>query len=487
MIKKLLTYALCGVLLLIFIILYKAYAHQPTFKEVTNTHNIILDDSKSIQNLSKSITFKTVSHPNYEKFDYEEFEKFLSWLEEEYSLIFEKLEKKYIGKSLLLKWQGNNNNLNPILLTGHYDVVPVDDESDLAWINEPFAGIIDDNYVWGRGALDDKSGVIAILEAINYLLTKNFEPERTAFFAFGFDEEIGGNRGAAKIAEFFIEEQITLEWSLDEGSFLLEDIIPGLNKPIAIINVAEKGGLTLEIISKSKGGHSSMPPSKTAVGNLAEALIKLEENPLPGKLEGLSLELFDNISRHMSFQRKILFANLWLFEPFINRTLSKSPSMNAVIRTTSAPTMLSASERSNVLATNAIGTVNFRLHPRDNPEKVVNFVKKIIDNEDLHVRQVSEARQASQVSDWNTHGFEIISKSVREIYGDIVVTPGLMVGGSDSKHYGKAAKNSYRFNPFPISNSELDGLHGINEKINKKDFVDGIRSYIRIIEYGTSS
>ena len=103
MIKKLLTYALCGVLLLIFIILYKAYAHQPTFKEVTNTHNIILDDSKSIQNLSKSITFKTVSHPNYEKFDYEEFEKFLSWLEEEYSLIFEKLEKKYIGKSLLLK------------------------------------------------------------------------------------------------------------------------------------------------------------------------------------------------------------------------------------------------------------------------------------------------------------------------------------------------------------------------------------------------
>ena len=129
MIKKLLTYALCGVLLLIFIILYKAYSHQPTFKEVSNTHNIILDDSKSIQNLSKSITFKTVSHPNYEKFDYEEFEKFLSWLEEEYSLIFEKLEKKYIGKSLLLKWQGNNNNLNPILLTGHYDVVPVDDEN----------------------------------------------------------------------------------------------------------------------------------------------------------------------------------------------------------------------------------------------------------------------------------------------------------------------------------------------------------------------
>jgi carboxypeptidase PM20D1 len=161
--------------------------------------------------------------------------------------------------------------------------------------------------------------------------------------------------------------------------------------------------------------------------------------------------------------------------------------MNAVIRTTTAPTMLSASQRANVLASDAVGTINFRLHPRDNPEKVINYVKKIIDNKDLHVRQVGEARQASQVSDWNKEGFEIISKSVREIYGDIIVTPGLMVGGSDSKHYGKAAKNSYRFNPFPISNSELDSLHGINEKINQRDFVDGIRSYIRIIEYGTSS
>ena len=180
MIKKLLAYTLWGVLLLIFFILFKAYAHQPTFQETGNTDDIILDDSRSIKNLSKSITFKTISNPDYEKFNYEEFEKFLSWLEEEYLLIFQKLEKRYIGKSLLLKWQGNNNNLNPILLTGHYDVVPVDVSSDLTWIEDPFAGIIDDNYVWGRGALDDKSGVIAILEAINYLLTKNFEPERTA-------------------------------------------------------------------------------------------------------------------------------------------------------------------------------------------------------------------------------------------------------------------------------------------------------------------
>ena len=230
-----------------------------------------------------------------------------------------------------------------------------------------------------------------------------------------------------------------------------------------------------------------MPAKQTSIGYLAEALLKLEENPLPGKLEGMSLELFNNISKHMTFQRKILFANLWLFEPLLNSFLSKSPSMNAVIRTTTAPTMLSASTRVNVLSNEAVGVVNFRLHPRDNPEKVINYVKKLVENENVEIRQVGNATLPSEVSDWNTEGFKIISRSVKEVYGDVIVAPGLMVGGSDSKHYGKAAKNSYRFNPFPLSSNELNGLHGIDEKIMKKDFLDGIRSYIKIIEYGASS
>ena len=136
------------------------------------------------------------------------------------------------------------------------------------------SGKIDDTYVWGRGALDDKSGVIAILEAVNYLLENNFSPKRTVYLSFGHDEEIGGNMGAAKVTDYLIEERVRLEWSLDEGSFLLEDIIPGVNKKIAIINVAEKGGLTIQLTAKSKGGHSSMPRSDSSIGHLAEALTK---------------------------------------------------------------------------------------------------------------------------------------------------------------------------------------------------------------------
>lgn len=483
--NKIYKYAIAALVFLISFILLRAIFHQPNIEQIRTNNSIILDEVKPIENLSKSIEFKTISHPDYTKFDYEEFQRFLDWLEDEYFLIFKDLESKYLAKSLLLKWEGANKNLNPILLTGHYDVVPAGFNANQTWKENPFDGKVDDKYIWGRGALDDKSGVIAILEAISYLLKNNFSPERTIYFSFGHDEEIGGERGAAKITEYFINENIRLEWTLDEGSFLLENIIPGINKSVAMINVAEKGGLTLKVIGKSLGGHSSMPASKSSVGYLADALVKLEENPMPGKLDGVSLELFNEVSRHMTFKNKVLFANLWLFEPLINSYLSKSPSMNAVLRTTTALTMLSASDRANVLSSEAIGIVNFRLHPRDNVDDVIDHVTKFIGNENIEIHQVGSAKLASNVSSWTDKGYLAISDSVKEIYQDVIVVPGLMVGGSDSKHYAKVAKNSYRFNPFLISSNEISGIHGTNERIKKVDFINGIKTYIRIIENGS--
>ncbi len=416
MATKILKYVFAIFLILVLIVLLRAYLHQPDAYQAKISEPIIFDEAKSINNLSRSIQFETISHPDYEKFDYDEFQRFLAWLEEAYFQVFKNLEKQYLGETLLLKWKGEDSSLHPILLTGHYDVVPVREDANSIWQEKPFSGKIDDEYVWGRGALDDKSGVIAILEAVDYLLTQDFVPNRTIYLSFGHDEE---------------------------------------------------------------------PSSNSSVGYLAEALLKLEDNPIPGKLEGISLGLFDEVSKQMPFQYKILFANLWLFEPVINSFLSNSPTMNAVIRTTTAPTMLSASNRINVLASEAKGTVNFRLHPRDNPETVVNFVNNLIGNENIEVKKLSAGTLASSVSDWDTDGYRAISNSVREVYGDIIVAPGLMVGGSDSKHYGKAAKNSYRFNPFPLSASELSGLHGIDERIKKEDFLNGIRSYIRIIQSGS--
>ena len=366
--------------------------------------------------------------------------------------------------------------------------MPVIPGTEDNWTKPPYSGAIDTEYVWGRGALDDKSGVIGILEAVTFLMESGFEPARTIYLSFGHDEEIGGVNGAAEVARHLSESNVQLEWSLDEGSFLLGGFIPGVDKLVAAINVAEKGSVTLQVVGKARGGHSSMPTRSSAVAHLSRALVKLDENRMPGGLDGLSLAMFDEMSKHMPFVYKIAFANRWLFGGIIDSYLSQVPATNAMLRTTTAPTMLSASVKTNVLPIEAAALVNFRIHPKNSVEDVFDHVKDLVENENVEVRALSySGRPASQVSSWESRGYEVIESSVKEIFGDVIVAPGLMIAGSDTRHYGKVADNSYRFNPFPLSNEEFAGFHGTNERIKKKDFLDGIRAYIKIIEKGSSS
>ena len=255
---------------------------------------------------------------------------------------------------------------------------------------------------------------------------------------------------------------------------------------MATINVAEKGGVTLNVVASADGGHSSMPPRQTAVGRLAEAITRLENTPVPGGLTGLSEQMFDTASRYMPFSYRLLFANRWLFDGVIDDQLSALPFGNAMLRTTTAPTMLSASTKVNVLPIEAVATVNFRVHPRDSVEDVVNHVKAVVENEFVKV-QVSEdiGRAASEVSDWNSEGFADVARSVRQVYGDVVVTPGLMIAGSDSRHYGQVADDAFRFNPMTVTPEDLTGFHGTNEKISVTNLAQGIRTYVQIIRNGT--
>ena len=230
-----------------------------------------------------------------------------------------------------------------------------------------------------------------------------------------------------------------------------------------------------------------MPTSKSAVGHLSKALAKLEDNRMSGGLEGLSLAMFDEMSRHMPFIYKVAFANRWLFGGLIDSYLSRLPATNAMLRTTTAPTMLSASIKTNVLPIEAVGVVNFRIHPRNSVDDVFDHVRDLVESDDVEIRSMSySGRPASEVSSWESRGYKVIESSVREIFGDVIVAPGLMIAGSDSRHYGKVADDAYRFNPFPLSNEEFAGFHGTNERIKAKDFVQGIKAYIRILETGSS-
>jgi carboxypeptidase PM20D1 len=488
--KKFLLLSSTAVLVgLIALVLVRAWLHQPQQLEALPAVTVDIDETAAATHLAEAIRFRTVSHQSPDDFDAAEFEGFIGWVAETYPAFNEAADLERIGRyTLLYRLQGSDATLQPVLLTGHYDVVPVIPGTESLWEAPPYAGVIRDCVIWGRGALDDKSAVIAQLEAATALLAEGFQPERTVYFSFGHDEEVGGPAGAAGVAEHLAAQGVQLAWSLDEGSFVFDGMLPGVEPLMAAINVAEKGSVTLQIVATAEGGHSSMPPQQTAVGILAEAITRLEANPVPGGLSGLSGQMFDTASRYMPFGYRVLFANRWLFDGMIENQLSAVTFSNAMLRTTTAPTMLSASVKVNVLPIEAIATVNFRVHPRDSVEDVVNHVRSVVENESVSVRVPPDAgRPASEVSDWNSEGFAVIDRSLREVYGEVVVTPGLMIAGSDSRHYGKVADNAFRFNPMTVTQEDLTGFHGTNEKISVANLAQGIRTYVQILRHGTAA
>ncbi|MDH3806750.1 MAG: M20 family peptidase, partial [Gammaproteobacteria bacterium] len=442
-----------SVVLLLGVIVGRTILHQPEAIGNVETVTIDLDEDAISRHLSEAIQIKTVSYQRQDDFQAREFEAFIDWVKKTYPEVNDAMTLTRLGGyTLLYRWEGSDPDLKPILVTGHYDVVPVIPGSEKQWQYPPFGGEIVDGVIWGRGALDDKSAVVAQLEAATYLTQSGFAPKRTVYFSFGHDEELGGPNGAAKVAEYLADQDVQLAWSLDEGSFLFDGMLPGVEELIATINVAEKGSLTLNIVAKSAGGHSSMPPRRTAVGILAEAITALEAKPVPGGLSGLSEQMFDTASRYMSFGNRMLFANRWLFDGLIENRLSDVAFSNAMLRTTTAPTMLSGSVKVNVLPIEAVATVNFRLHPRDSVERVLDHVKSIVENADVEVRLPrGSGVAASPVSSWESTGYRAVERAVRETYGEVVITPGLMIGGTDSRHYGKVADDAYRFNPMTVS------------------------------------
>lgn len=255
-------------------------------------------------------------------------------------------------------------------------------------------------------------------------------------------------------------------------------LLPGSDRPVASINVAEKGSVTLDLIAHGQGGHSSMPAGEVSLDILAQALVRLRQHPIPGGLDGLSEKCWTRLPNRGLFLYQGLFANQWLFAGVIKSQMANSAGMNAMIRTTTAPTILSAGIKTNVIPPTAMATINFRLHPRDSLESVLQHVQNAINDDRVEVVQLNaHHRAASKVSSWHTQSFELIPQVTREIYGDVVVVPGLTVGGTDSKHYSKVADNSYRYQMMLVNKDDIAGFHGTNEQVSIDNLLQGTVAY----------
>ncbi|WP_428656239.1 M20 family peptidase [Runella sp.] len=437
-----------------------------------------------ITHLSNAIKIRTVSFEDLSLMDSTQFEKFIVFLEQTYPLTHARLKLERISNyALLFEWKGKNTSLKPALLMGHYDVVPVVQGTEKMWKHQPFAGDIADGFLYGRGTLDDKVTVIGVLEAVEYLLKQNYQPERSFYLAFGHDEEISGRLGAQKIAALLESRKVQLEYVMDEGGTVKIDGVSGITTPVALIGIAEKGYTTLQLTTVGDGGHSSMPPPQTSIGILAEAIDKLQKNPFPARLGGAASYLQDYLAPEMPFGTKLAMANRWLLKSVIIDILTKTNAGNAMVRTSIAPTVIHSGVKDNVLPVEAMAKINFRILPGDSVKGVVEYVKKTIGNDRITVETISQFdTEPSPVSDTATIGFRALHRTIKSCFPTAIVAPYLVLGATDARYYRNVCPNIYRFMPVRMNEEDLKRAHGTNERISVEDFKNVVKFYVELVK-----
>jgi carboxypeptidase PM20D1 len=323
---------------------------------------------------------------------------------------------------------------------------------------------------------------MGIMEAVEALLADGYKPLRTLYLAFGPDEEVGGQRGAAKIAELFKSRGIKADYILDESGAITTGVVPWVSTPVALVGIAEKGYLSLKLSVEHEGGHSSMPPLQSAIGILASAIHNLERNQFPANLEGPTMQLFDYVGPEMPFGMKFLVANKWLFGRLIKGQLMKFQSTCPAVRTTIAVTVIRAGQRENVLPQSAQAIVNFRLFPGDSIEDVMEHVKTAIGDSRVKISIPGDnAIEASKISDVNSEGFKILESTIRQVFPDAIVAPYLVPAATDARHYSEISGNILRFLPTRMNSEDLKRIHGTNERVDVENYKEVVQFYVQMI------
>ena len=481
--KKLLLALFILLLLFVAYLFYNAYNFKSSQVEVDPIAATPIPDG-AVDRFVEAISIRTISFEDEADFDSTQFRKFNEFLEGYYPLMHSKLEHTIFSEfSHLFHWKGKDQSLKPIVLMAHLDAVPI--ATPAAWTVHPFtAGLVNDT-IYGRGAMDCKFGVIGIMESAEQLLREGFTPERDIYVSLGHDEEVLGGRGAVKIAKYLKDKGVEAHFVLDEGMAISDGLIPGVDGPTAIIGIAEKGFVSLELTVAMAGGHSSMPEKETSIDVLSRAVSKVKENPCPQSLNPVLDAFMDKMGPDMGFGAKFVFANRGIFKSFILDEMGKTNSGNASIRTTTSPTIFEAGIKENVIPTSARAVVNFRIIPGETTEDVIAHVNKVVDDERVQVEILNIGSNPSPVSPIDNQQYESIERSIKQVFSNLKTSPNLVLGATDSRHFTSITSNIYRFSPFVIGPENMTCFHGIDERVPRSEFENGIRFYRQLILNGS--
>lgn len=483
--KIILALAGLGVLLAIIVVGNTARLAGGAASSAVALVPVLVDSSGAVGRLAAAVRFETVSFEEGTRVpDSAAFRALHEHLRASFPLVHERLARETVaGLSLLYTWRGADTTLAPVVLMGHLDVVPVIPGTESQWTQPPFSGAVADGHIWGRGTLDDKVSVLAVLEGAEGALRAGFQPKRTIYFAFGHDEEVGGSGARALKAALLARGMRPPALVLDEGGALLPGSMVGTKGTVALIGASEKGFLSLQLTVKGAGGHSSTPPAHTAIGRLATAITRLEGAPFPAVLDGPSREMMSRLREGMPYSRRMALSNLWLFGPLVVNGMTATPAGAAMLRTTTAVTIIDGGVKANVLPIDARATVNFRIRPGESIASVTERVRAIVADSAVSIEAVGFRTEPSPVSDASGAGFAAVERSLREVYAEseLIVTPYLVMGGTDARNWADVSNQTFRFLAVPMTEDALTRAHGTNERVSLAGYLTAVRFYDRLL------
>lgn len=438
------------------------------------------DLDAALSHLSAATQIRTVSHQDPADNETAEWDKLHGWLTATYPAAHAALERTVLpGGTLVYRWAGSDASQAPIILMAHQDVVPVTPGTEGDWKYPPFSGTIAEKAVWGRGTVDDKGSLIGLFEAAEALARQGFKPKRDVYLISGHDEEVGGT-GAKAAAALLKAKGVRALFTLDEGAVVLRDA-PIIDGPAILVGVAEKGYATLKVTANAPGGHSSMPPAETGVATLARAVLAITEKPFPIEVRGPGAAMIGVLAAHKGGTTKVAVANQWLLGPLLKREIASSPSSAAAYHTTIAPTMLQGSPKENVLPQSATALINYRIAPWNRSADIIARAKEAVGDTPVDISWVEPPREPSRVSSTQSQGWKYVVAAARADAPDAVVSPYLVVGGTDSRNMEPVSDDVYRFMPMHLSVKETGMIHGTNEHMTSDSFRRMIDFYARLI------
>jgi carboxypeptidase PM20D1 len=483
LIRKILLLVVATIVLLAGVLIYNVVGHSSRQVQVGAVAKTPVDEAAAAARLAEAIRFQTISSAANPDQAADALRGLQAHIAASFPSFHAAAKRETVSDySLLYTWQGTDPTAKPIALLAHQDVVPVAPGTANDWQQPPFQGVVADGFIWGRGSWDDKGNLYAILEAAEQMAQQGFRPKRTIYFAFGHDEEVSGQRGAAAIASLLASRGVRLDFVLDEGLLITDGILKGLDRPLALIGVAEKGYATLLLTAHGTPGHSSLPPRDTAIALMSRALVRLDGNRPPLRINATVAEMLDTVAPEMDPFNRIVLSNLWLFRPLLLHEFEKSGSTESSVRTTAAMTIFKAGDQDNVLPGIAEATVNFRLLPGDTQASIADHVRRSIADDRISVVPASGNTDPPPVTASDTPSYGVLNRTIREIFPDALVAPGLMIATTDSRHYTGVADNIFRFSPVRATAEDLKRFHGTNERLGVAGYADMIRFYRRLIE-----